>query len=249
MLSCFKKQNNNNSINDDNICSICLANIDKSTQKLPCNHEFHKNCIDVWLKNNASCPICRTNIIIDIPKLPINKIDVINNNSNIRIKYYNINKKRASFIFLILTIMFFVGSCCYNDYQFNRINNNVNNYIKYLNETQLGNYSNTTYDADVLIGVDLGYYLLFIICIINLYKVCDKGCCSTVCAFIWLGILLISNLIIRFEYFRITNKFLQEKDFNFDSSYYDDLSLSLIFYGCSYGCKIFGMILYAYYKN
>ncbi|XP_050386379.1 putative RING-H2 finger protein ATL21A [Argentina anserina] len=47
---------------DDHTCSICLSDYrPKETLKtIPeCNHSFHANCIDEWLKLNATCPICR----------------------------------------------------------------------------------------------------------------------------------------------------------------------------------------------
>ncbi|KAL3570592.1 hypothetical protein D5086_027841 [Populus alba] len=47
---------------DDNTCSICLCEYKhKETLKtIPeCKHCFHSDCIDEWLRLNASCPICR----------------------------------------------------------------------------------------------------------------------------------------------------------------------------------------------
>ncbi|XP_002513558.2 putative RING-H2 finger protein ATL21B [Ricinus communis] len=47
---------------DDITCSICLSEYKpKETLKtIPeCQHCFHADCIDEWLKLNASCPICR----------------------------------------------------------------------------------------------------------------------------------------------------------------------------------------------
>lgn len=47
---------------DDNTCSICLSEYKpKETLKsIPeCKHCFHADCIDEWLRLNASCPICR----------------------------------------------------------------------------------------------------------------------------------------------------------------------------------------------
>uniref|UniRef100_A0A3Q0RHR8 cullin-RING-type E3 NEDD8 transferase n=1 Tax=Amphilophus citrinellus TaxID=61819 RepID=A0A3Q0RHR8_AMPCI len=29
---------------------------------LPCFHDYHVQCIDRWLKDNATCPICRANL-------------------------------------------------------------------------------------------------------------------------------------------------------------------------------------------
>ncbi|XP_026441252.1 putative RING-H2 finger protein ATL21A [Papaver somniferum] len=50
-------------LNPENItCSICLADYTpKDTLKsIPeCNHYFHVNCIDEWLRVNGSCPVCR----------------------------------------------------------------------------------------------------------------------------------------------------------------------------------------------
>tara|TARA_A100001015_G_C15003490_1_gene719619 strand:- start:337 stop:816 length:480 start_codon:yes stop_codon:yes gene_type:complete len=65
----FKKKNEpkiiiysqyNNSFNDDNMCSICLENLEKNLVQLKCGHIFHKNCIDTWYKSQKNtCPICR----------------------------------------------------------------------------------------------------------------------------------------------------------------------------------------------
>ena len=45
-------------------CSICLDNYKNNEyfRNLPCNHSFHKKCIDRWVKKNNNCPICRKNI-------------------------------------------------------------------------------------------------------------------------------------------------------------------------------------------
>ncbi|KAF5743463.1 putative RING/U-box superfamily protein [Tripterygium wilfordii] len=47
---------------DDNTCPICLSEYrPKETLKtIPeCQHCFHADCIDEWLRLNATCPICR----------------------------------------------------------------------------------------------------------------------------------------------------------------------------------------------
>ena len=47
---------------NDNTCSICLSEYQpkETLRTIPnCNHYFHANCIDEWLKKKATCPICR----------------------------------------------------------------------------------------------------------------------------------------------------------------------------------------------
>lgn len=45
-------------------CSICITHYAESEhmRELPCAHAFHCDCIDAWLRVNASCPLCRTSI-------------------------------------------------------------------------------------------------------------------------------------------------------------------------------------------
>lgn len=47
---------------NDNICPICLSEYQpkETLRTIPdCNHYFHAECIDEWLKMNATCPLCR----------------------------------------------------------------------------------------------------------------------------------------------------------------------------------------------
>ncbi|KAI4297191.1 hypothetical protein L6164_037090 [Bauhinia variegata] len=47
---------------NDNVCSICLCEYQpkETLRSIPyCNHYFHLNCLDEWLKMNATCPLCR----------------------------------------------------------------------------------------------------------------------------------------------------------------------------------------------
>lgn len=44
-------------------CSICLTVINRIEQKsTKCNHEFHSKCLNIWLENNTTCPICRSQL-------------------------------------------------------------------------------------------------------------------------------------------------------------------------------------------
>ncbi|XP_023733348.1 RING-H2 finger protein ATL16 [Lactuca sativa] len=46
-------------------CVVCLTDFQEmdTLRVLPsCNHAFHLDCIDIWLQNNANCPLCRLSI-------------------------------------------------------------------------------------------------------------------------------------------------------------------------------------------
>ncbi|XP_073276186.1 E3 ubiquitin-protein ligase At1g63170-like [Primulina huaijiensis] len=49
---------------EDAVCCICLAKYahNDELRELPCSHFFHKDCVDKWLKINASCPFCKTDV-------------------------------------------------------------------------------------------------------------------------------------------------------------------------------------------
>jgi len=48
----------------DATCPICLSemSVGQEARLLVCKHMFHKQCVDEWLRVNASCPTCRTGI-------------------------------------------------------------------------------------------------------------------------------------------------------------------------------------------
>ncbi|KAI3453179.1 hypothetical protein Pfo_009842 [Paulownia fortunei] len=50
---------------EDAECCICLSAYEDGTElhALPCNHHFHSTCIIKWLKMNATCPLCKYNIL------------------------------------------------------------------------------------------------------------------------------------------------------------------------------------------
>ncbi|KNA14918.1 hypothetical protein SOVF_102980, partial [Spinacia oleracea] len=47
-------------------CSVCLSpfEADEMLRLLPkCNHMFHVSCLDPWLKDHATCPLCRVYLV------------------------------------------------------------------------------------------------------------------------------------------------------------------------------------------
>lgn len=46
---------------EDAVCCICLGKYGDGAElrELPCTHHFHVDCVDKWLKINASCPLCK----------------------------------------------------------------------------------------------------------------------------------------------------------------------------------------------
>ncbi|XVF66506.1 hypothetical protein PTKIN_Ptkin10aG0041700 [Pterospermum kingtungense] len=57
-------------------CAVCLNEFqeDEKLRIIPnCNHVFHIDCIDVWLQNNANCPLCRTSVSSTSP-FPVEQI-------------------------------------------------------------------------------------------------------------------------------------------------------------------------------
>lgn len=72
------------------ICSICLEEIDLLNVIFitKCGHVFHRKCIDVWLKQHESCPLCRNK---DIYTFSISFIHITEN------KQYYINRENSLF--------------------------------------------------------------------------------------------------------------------------------------------------------
>ena len=57
-------ENNNK---EDNICTICKNNFEngEKIRRLGCNHIFHMECIDPWLLEKKTCPVCLNEIKFD----------------------------------------------------------------------------------------------------------------------------------------------------------------------------------------
>lgn len=50
---------------EDAECCICLSAYDDGIElrQLPCRHHFHCSCVDKWLRMNATCPLCKFDVL------------------------------------------------------------------------------------------------------------------------------------------------------------------------------------------
>ncbi|CAF0904919.1 unnamed protein product [Rotaria sordida] len=60
-----KAEKNTTNKNDETVaiedqCLICLENLSlNKTETFPCNHTFHRMCLEEWFKIERTCPLCR----------------------------------------------------------------------------------------------------------------------------------------------------------------------------------------------
>ncbi|EDQ87973.1 uncharacterized protein MONBRDRAFT_26652, partial [Monosiga brevicollis MX1] len=52
---------------DGTACAVCLDDLEPGVmiRQLPCQHLFHKDCIDPWLEAHYTCPLCKFNVVRD----------------------------------------------------------------------------------------------------------------------------------------------------------------------------------------
>jgi hypothetical protein len=57
--------------NDRDMCSICFDKFIDSDmcRELKCKHLYHQNCIDKWLDEHITCPVCREECGKGVPRL------------------------------------------------------------------------------------------------------------------------------------------------------------------------------------
>ncbi len=245
-------EDDTNSIN--NGCSICLGNLNNSTtKKISCNHIFHETCINEWLNNNSSCPLCR--IFIKTNTIKYTNITISNGlntsrNSSGNTEQTNtcINKFKIFVLFtlLILSILFNFCSSMYNIVIFYKTNYHINSYIKTLNDTELGKHSHNTYNADVLIAFDIFYIIMLVFININIFNKCKNNCCGYAGGFIFLGIIVVTNVLIRDSFKENSNEYLDDDKLNFDDSYNTNLMTSYIIFLTSYSIMI-PIALFSYF--
>ncbi|KAH0705319.1 hypothetical protein KY290_010012 [Solanum tuberosum] len=73
LITIFKYKTGDGLI-DGTECSVCLNEFqdDDSLKLLPkCNHAFHIDCIDMWLRSHVNCPFCRAPIISNTVVAPV----------------------------------------------------------------------------------------------------------------------------------------------------------------------------------
>ncbi|PUZ60863.1 hypothetical protein GQ55_4G201800 [Panicum hallii var. hallii] len=52
-------------------CAVCLEAFEPGDRcrRLPrCDHSFHAECVDSWLKKSGACPVCRADVVDRPPK-------------------------------------------------------------------------------------------------------------------------------------------------------------------------------------
>jgi hypothetical protein len=51
-------------VEDPTLCQICQCDFEcnEHVKILPCGHDFHVGCIDMWLKDNKTCCICKASV-------------------------------------------------------------------------------------------------------------------------------------------------------------------------------------------
>ncbi|KAL5229416.1 hypothetical protein ABZP36_028192 [Zizania latifolia] len=51
-------------------CAVCLCTMadGEAARRLPrCMHLFHRGCVDVWLREHSTCPVCRVEVVVVTP--------------------------------------------------------------------------------------------------------------------------------------------------------------------------------------
>ena len=60
------------STDPQNTCSVCLTELTGPCKKLPCQHEFHRRCINQWKdRGNNTCPYCRAVFAENVPQFKV----------------------------------------------------------------------------------------------------------------------------------------------------------------------------------
>lgn len=102
MKNCCDKSNN---YDKDCECPICTEPLHNESYgqilKTPCKHYYHSTCIDEWLRNHNSCPICRQKPYplksCDDVDIVLNEYDVSDDDEDNGIPdYFNASEQRRN---------------------------------------------------------------------------------------------------------------------------------------------------------
>ena len=46
-------------------CAVCMCDAEEgdALRRLPCRHEFHQSCVDRWLADHRTCPMCKSDVV------------------------------------------------------------------------------------------------------------------------------------------------------------------------------------------
>lgn len=53
---------NENKVRNNELCCICLEELNENVVMIKCHHIYHKKCIDEWFLKKKNCPLCNINI-------------------------------------------------------------------------------------------------------------------------------------------------------------------------------------------
>lgn len=59
-----KVDSNKKALEDELTCTVCLEQVNggELVRSLPCLHQFHATCIDPWLRQQGTCPVCKLKV-------------------------------------------------------------------------------------------------------------------------------------------------------------------------------------------
>jgi len=66
----FTKRGGCTGNSSEEVCTICLSEyeLDDAQRVMRCGHVFHRECVDVWLGDHNSCPLCKHEAIVIEPE-------------------------------------------------------------------------------------------------------------------------------------------------------------------------------------
>merc|ERR1711972_129034 len=66
MLKTKKLKRNDKLVQEEETCAICIDEFEAQCicLELPCHHVFHKKCIEPWVLDKGTCPMCKLNVFV-----------------------------------------------------------------------------------------------------------------------------------------------------------------------------------------